>query len=53
VQEYQSTKSEEYTGMQEEFQYLHKKLDHIKKLVHDYDTKYLSSNKTPKQPLLS
>lgn len=41
VAEYRQTKDGKFKRDQEEFQYLHKKLAHIKQLVHDYDTKYL------------
>ena len=41
VHEHQEmTNDSQFKRDQEEFQYLHKKLAHIKKLVHDYDTKY-------------
>ena len=43
VKEYQVANSNPVKLDREEFQYLHKKLDHIKKLVHDYDTNSLSN----------
>ena len=43
VKEYQAANSNPIKLDREEFQYLHKKLDHIKKLVHDYDTNSVSS----------
>jgi RNA polymerase II elongation factor ELL len=47
VKEYQAANDNQVKRDREEFQYLHKKLDHIKKLVHDYDTKYANQ---PRQP---
>lgn len=40
VKEYQTANDSQIKRDREEFHYLHKKLAHIKKLVHDYDTKY-------------
>ena len=39
VQDYQTTKTNQYKRYREEFQYLHNKLEHIKKLVSDFDTR--------------
>lgn len=44
VLEYQKTNDSQYKRHQEEFNYLHKKLAHIKKLVHDYDTVFSSKS---------
>ncbi len=43
VKEYQAANTNQIKLDREEFQYLHKKLDHIKKLVRDYDTNSVSS----------
>ena len=40
VKEYQSANDSQIKRDREEFHYLHKKLEHIKKLVHDYDTEH-------------
>merc|ERR1712141_905022 len=40
VQEYKVTKNSQFQRVRDEFQYLHKKLEHIKQLVHDYDTRF-------------
>jgi hypothetical protein len=43
-EEYHASKKDtNYTRTRQEFQYLHDKLAHIKMLVHDYDTKPLST----------
>ena len=42
VLEYEKNKKDEtYQEARSNFQYLHEKLAHIKKLVHDYDTNNL------------
>ena len=38
MEEYQTTNNSGFKRDQEEFQYLHQKLAHIKKLVSDFDT---------------
>ena len=43
IKEYQAANTNQIKQDREEFQYLHKKLDHIKKLVRDYDTNSVSS----------
>ena len=50
VKEYQAANDNQVKRDREEFQYLHKKLDHIKKLVHDYDTKYAKQPRQPDHP---
>jgi len=50
VKEYQAANDNQVKRDREEFQYLHKKLDHIKKLVHDYDTKYANQPRQPGHP---
>jgi RNA polymerase II elongation factor ELL len=59
VKRYQTANDSQIKRDREEFHYLHKKLAHIKKLIHDYDTKYakqrfgnnsssnINSNKSP------
>ena len=43
VEEYEKNKrNQTYQEARSNFQYLHEKLAHIKKLVHDYDTNNLS-----------
>lgn len=42
VQDYQTTKTSQYKRYRDEFQYLHNKLEHIKKLVHDFDTRCMN-----------
>ena len=42
VQEYKVTKNSQFQRVRDEFQYLHKKLEHIKQLVHDYDDAILT-----------
>ena len=40
MKEYQENKQDrKYIKAKSEFQYLHEKLAHIKKIVHDYDTR--------------
>ena len=44
VQDYQNQCNSQFKNKKKEFQYLHHKLEHIKKLVHDYDTRYGGSS---------
>ena len=56
MEEYQTANNSGFKRDQEEFQYLHQKLAHIKKLVHDFDTsgsKKLSTNHQRQQHILA
>lgn len=48
MDEYQTQQSSGFKRDQDEFQYLHQKLAHIKKLVHDFDTSGGSNKKLSK-----
>jgi len=48
MEEYQTANNSGFKRDQEEFQYLHQKLAHIKKLVHDFDTSGGSNKKLSK-----